>query len=243
MDGHTHITNRVSWEHIDPWTPQRVGPWDYARAKSAGVNVVIETIAPYGYQAYNTTVKQAARLIETFHRVLDANQDKMELALTPADVRRLVASGKMAVILRIEAGFDQEGDIDVLWLWHRLGVRLIQFSSHVTNAYADAFRGGPRWKGINERGRRLIAELNRLGIIIDITHASEAAQLQIIEGSRTPVVASHVGMRALWNSPANLSDSVVCALAAKGGSSSSWPRRSTSAHAFPHGHERIRLPR
>src|SRR6185436_5290200 len=138
MDGHVHITNRVYWEGIDPWKPQPVGDWDFARARQAGVNVVIENIAPYGYNTYNTTVKQVGRLIETFHRTLDANRDKMELALTSADVRRIVASGKMAVILSIEAGFDQDGDIDILRLWHRLGVRVIQFASQVTTAYADS---------------------------------------------------------------------------------------------------------
>src|SRR6478609_209592 len=106
MDGHVHITNRVYWEGIDPWKAQRTGQWDFARARQGGVNVVIENIAPYGYQDYNGTVKQVARLMETFHRMMEANRDKMELALTSSDVRRIVASGKMAVILGIESGFD-----------------------------------------------------------------------------------------------------------------------------------------
>ena len=138
VDGHVHITNRVYWEGIDPWKPQPIGDFDYARARAAGVNVVIENIAPYGYNTYNATVKQVGRLIEIFHRVPEANPDKMELALTSADVRRIVASGKLAVILGIESGFDQEGDPDILRLWYRLGVRLIQFSSQVTNSYADS---------------------------------------------------------------------------------------------------------
>src|SRR6186713_2394890 len=73
MDGHVHISNRIYWEGIDPWKAQSVGDWDFARARQAGVNVVIENIAPYGYNTYNMTVKQAGRLIETFHRVVDAN--------------------------------------------------------------------------------------------------------------------------------------------------------------------------
>ena len=218
MDGHVHITNRVYYEGIDTWKAQRTGLWDYARARQGGANVVIENIAPYGYQDYNGTVKQVARLIETFHRVLDANRDKMELALTAADVRRITASGKMAVILGIESGFDQEGDIDVLRLWHRMGVRLIQFAGQSTTAYADSsVRGAVVWKGINERGRRLIAEMNRLGIMIDITHATEDAQRQIIEASRAPVVASHTALKAVCDNPANMPDDILRAVAAKGG--------------------------
>lgn len=218
MDGHVHITNRVYWEGIDPWQPQPTGFFDYARARQGGANVVVENIAPYGYANYNGTVKQVARLIETFHRVAEANRERMEVALTAADVRRIVASGKMAVILGIESGFDQEGDIDVLRLWYRLGVRVIQFPSQVTSAYGDGtLRGAPKWGGLNERGRLLVAEMNRLGIVIDITHATEAAQRQIVEASRAPVVASHIALRAVCDNPANMPDDILRAIAAKGG--------------------------
>ena len=104
-DGHVHITNRVYWEGIDPWKPQPVGQFDYARARAGGVNFVIENVAPYGYNTYNTTVKQAGRLIETFHRTLEAHHDQMELALNSGDVRRIVASGKLALMLSITAIF------------------------------------------------------------------------------------------------------------------------------------------
>ena len=142
----------------------------------------------------------------------------MELALTSADVRRIVGSGKMAVILAIEAGFDMEGDLDVLRLFHRLGVRLVQFVNHnVTNSYADAGLGEQKWKGITEHGREIIREMNRLGIIIDVSHASDAAQLQIIEASQTPVTGSHHGLRHFSDNPRNVSDDVLKALANKGG--------------------------
>lgn len=217
-DGHVHITNRVYWEGIDPWQKQPIGDWDYARAREGGVNFVIESVAPYGYNTYNTTVKHAGRLIETFHRSMEAHRDKMELALTSADVRRITASGKMAVVLGIEAGFDQEGDIDILRLWYRLGVRVVQFASQVTTSFADSsVRGPAKWGGINDKGRALIAEMNRLGMLIDITHATEDAQRQIVATSRAPVIASHVAMRAVTNNPGNMPDDILRAIAAKGG--------------------------
>src|SRR4029077_8152582 len=108
---------------------------------------------------------------------------------------------------------------DILRLWYRLGVRVIQFSSQVTTAYADSsVRGGVKWSGINEKGRRLIAEMNRLGMLIDISHATEAAQRQIIAASRAPVVASHVALRAICSNPSNLSDDMLSALTATCGS-------------------------
>lgn len=223
MDGHVHITNRVYWEKIDPWKPQASG-WDYARARAAGVNVVIENLGTYSYWGYNQTPKHTLRLIETFHRVAEANKDKMEVALSSADARRIVASGRMAVFLGVESGWDHDGDLDVLRALYRLGLRTVQFSTQSGfNAYADSalsmLTSGQQpnhFKGINERGRALIKEMNRLGILIDVIHATEAAQAQIIAASEAPVVDSHDGLRAITGGP-GLSDELLKQLAAKGG--------------------------
>lgn len=219
IDGHKHIINRVYWEGIDPWKPQQTGLDDFARSRQGGLDVAIEQVwIDNPYTNYNYSVKQASRLIETFYQVLDANRDKMELALSAADVRRIVGNRKMAVILALEGGFDMDGDLDVLRLFHRLGVRMVQFTNHnTTNAFADAGVGEQKWGGINDHGRAVVREMNRLGIMIDISHASDAAQLQIIEASAAPVVASHHGLRHISNIQRNLSDAVLKALAAKGG--------------------------
>ena len=219
VDGHVHITNRVFWEGIDPWQVQETGLWDYARAKQGGLDVVVEQVyLEDPFNNYNYAVKQAVRLVETFHRVLEANPERMELALSAAEVRRIVGSGKTAVILALEGGFDMEGDLDVLRLFYRLGVRLVQFTNHnTTNAFVDAGLGDQVWGDITNHGRAVIQEMNRLGIMIDISHASDAAQLAIIEASAAPVVASHHGLRQFSNSPRTLSDAVLKALAAKGG--------------------------
>ena len=219
VDGHVHIITPVFHQGIDPWKVQETGLFDYARAKQGGLDVVVHTVYiedPYNH--YNYAVKQACRLIETFYRVLDANSDKMELALTSADVRRIVAKGKMAAILALEGGFDTEGDLDVLGLFYRLGVRMIQPLSHnTTNAFMDAKLGLTKWGGLTEHGRKVIAEMNRLGILIDLSHASEAAKMQIIEASRAPVVDSHHGLQHFVDHPRTLSDQVLKAMAAKGG--------------------------
>lgn len=216
--GHEHITNRVYFEGIDPWVAQPVGVWDYAKAKQGGVDVVIENIwAEDIYNNYNVTPKQVMRLLETFFQVLDRHADKMALALTAADVQRIVANGKMAVILGLEAGWDYEGDLDVLRLLHRFGLRLAQFTSHdVTNAYADANRVR-KWGGINDKGREIIREMNRLGIVIDVSHASDEAQRQIIEASAAPVTNSHQGLRHFVTAGRTMPDETLKALARKGG--------------------------
>ena len=219
VDGHVHIITPVFHQGIDPWKVQETGLFDYARAKQGGLDVVVHTVyIEDPYNNYNYAVKQACRLIETFYRVLDANSDKMELALTSADVRRIVAKGKMAAILALEGGFDTEGDLDVLRLFYRLGVRMIQPLSHnTTNAFMDAKLGLTKWGGLTEQGRKVIAEMNRLGILIDLSHAAEDAKMQIIEASRAPVVGSHHGLKHFVDYPRSLSDEVLKAMAAKGG--------------------------
>src|SRR5262245_12642283 len=131
VDGHVHITERVFHENIDPWRAQNTGLFDYARAKQGGLKVVIHALyLEDAYNRYNYTIKHACRLLETFYRVMEAHPNKMELALTSADVRRIVASGKMAQVLGLEGGFDMEGDLDVLRFFYRSGVRMIQFVHH-----------------------------------------------------------------------------------------------------------------
>jgi membrane dipeptidase len=189
VDGHVHITNRVCWESLDPWQPQPYG-FDYAQANATGVRAIIENLGPYGYANYNYTPKQTLRLIEVFHRSIEEHADRVALALSGADARRIIDSGRMAVFLGIEAGFDHEGDPDVLRALYRLGLRCVQFSTQSCfNAFADAEIGNPVWGGINDRGRALIATMNELGMLIDITHATPAAQAQIIAASEAPVVA------------------------------------------------------
>lgn len=224
MDGHVHITNRVYWEHIDPWQPQTYeAGWDYARARAAGVNCIIDNLGTYGYWNYNYTPKQTLRLIETAWRFAEQHADKMAIALSTADARRIIANGKMAVFLGSESGWDHEGDLDVLGALYRLGMRTIQFASQSGfNAFADSelaeAQGGQKpdhFHGINDRGRALVAEMNRLGILIDITHGTAATQKQLIEASRAPVVSSHQTIRAV--SGAGMPDEILKALAAKGG--------------------------
>lgn len=222
MDGHVHIINRVYWEKIDPWQPQASG-WDYARAWAAGVNCIIDNIGTYGAWNYNYTPKQALRLIETCHRYAEAHRSRMALVTTVREARRVVASGRMAVFLGVESGFDHEGDPDVLAALYRLGLRSVQFATQTGfNAFADSalapMQGGQKpenFGGINARGRALVAQMNALGILIDITHGTDAVHMQLIEASRAPVVASHDTLRAV--SGAGLSDEVLKALAAKGG--------------------------
>jgi membrane dipeptidase len=222
MDGHVHVTTRAYWEDIDLWKPQPAATgWNFAQARAGGVNCIIENLGTYTYWNYNYTPKHMLRLIENFHRLLEANVDKMGLALSVQDARRIVASGRMAVFLSVESGWDHEGDIDVLRAFYRLGLRSIQFSTQTEfNNLADSalttVPGATHWNGLSPNGRTIVAEMNRLGMVIDIVHATPTVQVALIETSKAPVVASHVTAAAV-SGAGGLSDEVMKSLAAKGG--------------------------
>jgi membrane dipeptidase len=217
MDGHVHVTNKTFWLGIDTWEPSPAGTgWDYLRASEAGINVIIENFGTYGYWSYNTTPKQMLRMFETFHRFAEKHSDKMAVALSVQQARDIAESGRMAVFLSCESGWDMEGDLDVLRAFYRLGLRAVQFSSQTAfNGIADA-GGGTHWGGISPRGRALIEEMNALGILIDITHASADAMRQIIDASKMPVVASHIAAAAV-SGAGGVPDDIIARMAAKGG--------------------------
>ena len=222
MDGHVHVTTRAYWEDIDLWKPQPASTgWNFAQARAGGVNCIIENLGTYTYWNYNYTPKHMLRLIENFHRLLEANIDKMGLALSVQDARRIAASGRMAVFLGVESGWDHEGDIDVLRAFYRLGLRSIQFSTQTEfNNLADSaltvVPGATHWNGLSPNGKRIVEEMNRLGMVIDIVHATPAAQSALVEASKAPVVCSHTAAAGVTGA-GGLSDGVMKALAAKGG--------------------------
>lgn len=216
MDGHVHVTSAAYWLGTDVWKPQppHTG-WNFAEAYAAGVNVIVENLSTYSYWNFNYTPKHMLRLIENFHEIAETHQDKMGVALTVADARRIAKDGRMAVFLSVESGWDHEGDIDVLRALYRLGLRGIQFATQTGfNNLADS-GASTFWGGVSPNGKNVIAEANRLGVFLDITHASPAAQSQIVELSRAPVVASHVTPGGFI--AGGISDAVIQQLAAKGG--------------------------
>jgi membrane dipeptidase len=222
MDGHVHITNRVYWEKADFWQPQP-GHWDYARARAGGINCIVDNLGTYGGWNYNYTPKIFLRLIETAWRTAEQHKGKMAIVTTTAQARQAIGSGRMAVFLGSESGWDHEGDLDVLGAFYRLGLRSIQFATQTGfNAFADSEiapqQGGQKpdhFHGLNDRGRALVAEMNRLGILVDITHGTDEAQRQMIEASKVPVVCSHVTIKAV--SGVGMSDENLKLLASKGG--------------------------
>ncbi len=145
------------------------------------------------------------------------NPDRIGLAKTAADVRRLAREGKLAAILSVEGAQAIEERLELLpQLWDH-GVRSIAPAHFTSNGWADSSADQPRHGGLSALGRKAIAEMNRLGMIIDVSHISDDGFWQVIEASTAPIFASHSAARALHDHPRNLTDDMIKAIAAKDG--------------------------
>jgi membrane dipeptidase len=219
FDAHVHAINRQFYHGGDIGERVKDGQFDLPRAKEGGVNAMFFSLfvtEEYYPQHYET--KQALRLVDLALRQIRKNNKTIELALNGSDIDRIVRSGKIAAVLDMEGSIDRGGDLGVLRQFYSLGLRSYQLSAHnAQNGYADSCCSPPRWHGINERGRALIKEMNRLGMVINVSHASDEAISQAIDVSSDPVIATHHGLREFNDIPRNMPDWLLKKLASKGG--------------------------
>ena len=219
FDAHVHVINRQFYHggNIGDRLPD--GQFDLPRARKGGVNALFFSLfvtEEYYPQHYET--KQALRLVDLALRQLEENRGTIELARNGRDIDRIVASGKMAAVLDMEGSLDRDGDLAVLRRFYQLGLRSYQLSAHnAQNGYADSCCSPAQWHGLNARGKALIAEMNRLGMVINVSHASDEAISQAIDASADPVIATHHGLREFNDIPRNMPDWLLKKLAAKGG--------------------------
>ena len=148
-----------------------------------------------------------------------AHSDKFELALRAEDAAAIVARGKRIVFMSIENGYPLEADLSLMNTFYKLGVRVMGPVHFLNNRLADSSTdpAGSKWQGLSELGRQFVAEANRLGVVIDASHASDDVLDQAIQLSKTPILLSHSGCKAVFNHPRNVDDNRLRALAAAGG--------------------------
>ncbi|HWT13147.1 MAG TPA: dipeptidase [Allosphingosinicella sp.] len=151
------------------------------------------------------------------HRVIGESRDSLNLALSAEDAERLHAAGRRSAFISIENSWPLGEDLSLLTTFHRLGVRMAGPVHSRTNQFADSATGEPRWGGLSPLGRQWVAEMNRLGMLVDASHSSDAAFDQMVELSRVPIVLSHSGPRAIFGHPRNLDDGRMRRLARSGG--------------------------
>ena len=220
-----HRRSMVLLCHDHLWAPA-----DFEAAVAGGVtarivHAFVDVDVWGGPDAFEATKTQeegvAQRALVAFDRVLSYVEDHPETTLlvrSAADLERAKASGRAGVILGSEGGRPLEGRLELLRCYHRLGLRHLQFNWDFPNRVAACQRQeGEDDTGLTDFGRALVAEMNRLGMVIDTSHSSHRARLETFALSRQPVVHSHAGAKAITDRPQNLSDEELKALAATGG--------------------------
>lgn len=196
---------------------------DLPRMREGGVDALV--FATYVGQFARTPAGLAAAhdravmCIERTHAALRKNAATCELALTADDGLRLKAAGKRAIYLSIENAYSLGRDVGNVQKFQGLGVRMLGLTHMLNNDVADSSTDprGPEWNGLSPLGREMVAEANRLGLVLDASHASDDALRDLLACSRAPVVLSHSGPRAIADHPRNVGDDLLRELAAKGG--------------------------
>ena len=216
------------WQGLTPGT----GDLDLPRLRDGAVNVIWQAICGSTGEDETKIPLQGLELADTiFTDILDRYPEQFELALTVDDVRRICAEGKIAVLMGMQAGQFLGGSVRALRVFRRLGVQYMTMTHAWSNLLCDSSTGEIRWNGLSGLGRDVVREMGRIGVIPDISHATERAALEVLELSRSPVIATHSNARALCSpltemarilgaesmAERNLSDDLMCRLAAKGG--------------------------
>lgn len=219
FDAHVHVVNRQFYHGGDMGRRVADGQFDLPRAKEGGLDAMFFSLfVTEQYYPARLETKQTLRLIDAAYDQLTRNPDTIELALTASDVERIGKAGKIAAFMDLEGGFDLDGDLSVLRALYRLGLRSFQLPAHNwANNFADSCCAAPKWHGLNDRGRAVVREANRLGMVINISHGSDETIAQAIEVSSDPLLATHHGLRSFNDIPRTMPDDLLKKLAAKGG--------------------------
>jgi membrane dipeptidase len=218
VDTHSDTPSRLVDEGFDMGARSTTGHMDIPRMREGGLDA--EFFVAYVSKSYATeggAARRALDMIAAIHDQIARHPDALELALTEADVRRIARKGKIAALVCIEGGHAIEDSLAALGMFHRLGVRYMTLTHSNTNNWADSSGDAARWGGLNDFGRDVVREMNRLGILVDISHVSDLTFFDAVEVSKAPVIASHSSARALSNHPRNMTDDMLRAVAKNGG--------------------------
>ncbi|HEY7111729.1 MAG TPA: dipeptidase [Thermoanaerobaculia bacterium] len=228
VDTHEDVPERLGTEWVDIGVRNTTGHVDIPRLREGGVTAAF--FADYvssDYAKQGGAARKALELAELVHELVESHPADLVFADSVAGIRQAKRHGKIAVLIGIEGGHAIEDSLGALGAFYRLGVRYMTLTHTNTNAWADS--SGSFWSldfdpksyaihdGLTDFGREVVLEMNRLGMLVDVSHVSDATIADVLEVSKAPVFASHSSCRALANVPRNLTDDQIRAIAKKGG--------------------------
>ena len=171
---------------------------------------------PPAYKQYGYA-RKTLEIIDDFYREIGKSPERIEMARTVADIKRIAKSGKVAALMGIEGGHAIENRLELLRNYYRLGVRYMTLTWSNNNDWADSSSDTLKWGGMTDFGFAVVTEMNRIGMMIDISHVADTTFWEVIRTSKAPVIASHSSARALNTHKRNMDDEMIVALAKNGG--------------------------
>lgn len=190
---------------------------DLPKMKAGGVDGSFFALFVPSYMAPDTATRYALELLALVHDSIDANPDKARMAVSVQEALEIQSQGLVSIFIGMENGSPIQKSLPLLRLFHRMGVRYITLCHNGDNALCDAASQGTTWHGLSPFGREAVHEMNRIGMMVDIAHASDETFWDCIECSKAPIVSTHSCCRALAGHRRNLTDDMIKALADKGG--------------------------
>ena len=219
IDGHVDIPYRLTDHPEDISVETENGHFDYVRAKAGGLNAPMMSIYIPSEMENNGAKALADTLINLVEGLETANPDKFAVATSPDQIEEQFKKGLISMPMGMENGAPIEGDLENIQYFYDRGIRYITLTHAKDNHISDSSYDTTRtWNGLSEFGRKVVEEMNRVGIMVDISHVSDSSFYQVMEITKTPVIASHSSCRHYTpGMERNMSDDMISKLADNGG--------------------------
>jgi membrane dipeptidase len=226
VDGHNDIPSPMVDEDFDLAT-NSVGKFhrdgdpfhtDLARFKASGITGEFFSIYVGGDRLKtHDSMRRAMDLIDATYREAEKHPEQLTMCTTAAEIRRAKKLNKVCVLMGIEGGYAIENSLYALRNFYRLGIRYMTLTHNVSHDWADAHRGEVKNNGLSEFGKEVVREMNRLGMLVDISHVSVKVMNDVLDLTKAPIIASHSSARALHDHTRNVPDDVLKRVAQNGG--------------------------
>ena len=226
IDGHNDIAEQLGDNHQATVAGLASGTaaWpvhplmtDMARLHAGRVGAQFWSVYIDGTIKGDEAIRRTLEQIDIVDRMIAAYPNDLERAATADDIVRIHKAGRVASLIGIEGGRQIGGSLPALRQFYRLGARYMTLTHNQTTEWADSATDDPKWHGLSPFGLKVVAEMNRLGMLVDLSHVSPEVMRQAIAASRAPVIFSHSSARALNDHPRNVPDDVLALLPANGG--------------------------
>jgi membrane dipeptidase len=200
---------------------RRGGKVDLPRMKEGGLDVIFFAVfvgqGERSAEGNERAKEYALKVFDAIHENVKKNSNLTELAVTPGDAYRIEKTGKRAIFIGIENGYPVGNDLSLIKKYYDLGARYITLCHTKNNDICDSSTDTTEHHGLSEFGEKVVAEMNRVGMMVDVSHVSDESFYDVITLSKTPIIASHSCARVLCDNPRNMDDQMLKKLAENGG--------------------------